>query len=416
MKRVAITGLGVITPVGNDVNTFWENLTAGVCGIGPITKFPTDDLKVKIAAEVKDFDPAAFGMDVPTARKLDLYTQYALAAAKQAVEDSGIAESGLAPERFGVYVGSGIGGMNTFVNETQKLMQRGPSRVSPFFIPMMIGNIAAGNIAIQYGAQGPCLPVVTACATSTHAVGEAYRAIAGGYADAIIAGGSEATINPLAVAGFTNCMALAVEEDPQKASLPFDKRRKGFVMGEGAGILILEEMERARARGAKIYGEICGYANTCDAYHVTAPHPEGLCASRAIALAASEAGIRDEDTVYINAHGTGTPMNDSSETLAIKKALGEDMARRAMISSTKSMTGHMLGAAGAVEAAATTLALHRGVIPPTINLEEPDPACDLDYVPGSARKAQATLALSVSLGFGGHNGCIAIRPVDAEVK
>ena len=416
MKRVAITGLGVITPVGNDVNTFWENLTAGGCGIGPITKFPTDDLKVKIAAEVKDFDPAAFGMDVPTARKLDLYTQYALAAAKQAVEDSGIAESGLAPERFGVYVGSGIGGMNTFVNETQKLMQRGPSRVSPFFIPMMIGNIAAGNIAIQYGAQGPCLPVVTACATSTHAVGEAYRAIAGGYADAIIAGGSEATINPLAVAGFTNCMALAVEEDPHKASLPFDKRRKGFVMGEGAGILILEEMERARARGAKIYGEICGYANTCDAYHVTAPHPEGLCASRAIALAASEAGIRDEDTVYINAHGTGTPMNDSSETLAIKKALGEDMARRAMISSTKSMTGHMLGAAGAVEAAATTLALHRGVIPPTINLEEPDPACDLDYVPGSARKAQATLALSVSLGFGGHNGCIAIRPVDAEVK
>lgn len=416
MKRVAITGLGVITPVGNDVNTFWENLTAGVCGIGPITKFPTDDLKVKIAAEVKDFDPAAFGMDVPTARKLDLYTQYALAAAKQAVEDSGIAESGLAPERFGVYVGSGIGGMNTFVNETQKLMQRGPSRVSPFFIPMMIGNIAAGNIAIQYGAQGPCLPVVTACATSTHAVGEAYRAIAGGYADAIIAGGSEATINPLAVAGFTNCMALAVEEDPQKASLPFDKRRKGFVMGEGAGILILEEMERARARGAKIYGEICGYANTCDAYHVTAPHPEGLCASRAIALAASEAGIRDEDTVYINAHGTGTPMNDSSETLAIKKALGEDMARRAMISSTKSMTGHMLGAAGAVEAAASILALHRGVIPPTINLEEPDPACDLDYVPGSARKAQATLALSVSLGFGGHNGCIAIRPADAEVK
>ncbi|MGI6115982.1 beta-ketoacyl-ACP synthase II [Luoshenia tenuis] len=416
MKRVAITGLGVITPVGNDVNTFWENLTAGVCGIGPITKFPTDDLKVKIAAEVKDFDPAAFGMDVPTARKLDLYTQYALAAAKQAVEDSGIAESGLAPERFGVYVGSGIGGMNTFVNETQKLMQRGPSRVSPFFIPMMIGNIAAGNIAIQYGAQGPCLPVVTACATSTHAVGEAYRAIAGGYADAIIAGGSEATINPLAVAGFTNCMALAVEEDPHKASLPFDKRRKGFVMGEGAGILILEEMERARARGAKIYGEICGYANTCDAYHVTAPHPEGLCASRAIAMAASEAGIRDEDTVYINAHGTGTPMNDSSETLAIKKALGEDMARRAMISSTKSITGHMLGAAGAVEAAASTLALHRGVIPPTINLEEPDPACDLDYVPGSARKAQATLALSVSLGFGGHNGCIAIRPVDAEVK
>lgn len=416
MKRVAITGLGVITPVGNDVNTFWENLTAGVCGIGPITKFPTDDLKVKIAAEVKDFEPAAFGMDVPTARKLDLYTQYALAAAKQAVEDSGIAESGLAPERFGVYVGSGIGGMNTFVNETQKLMQRGPSRVSPFFIPMMIGNIAAGNIAIQYGAQGPCLPVVTACATSTHAVGEAYRAIAGGYADAIIAGGSEATINPLAVAGFTNCMALAVEEDPHKASLPFDKRRKGFVMGEGAGILILEEMERARARGAKIYGEICGYANTCDAYHVTAPHPEGLCASRAIAMAASEAGIRDEDTVYINAHGTGTPMNDSSETLAIKKALGEDMARRAMISSTKSMTGHMLGAAGAVEAAASTLALHRGVIPPTINLEEPDPACDLDYVPGSARKAQATLALSVSLGFGGHNGCIAIRPVDAEVK
>ena len=413
MNRVVITGLGTISPVGNSVPEFWNHIVHGEIGIGPITRFDTTDYKAKVAAEVKDFDPIAFGIEKNTARRMDIYSQYAMAAAIQAMKDSALAGQ-IEPERLGVYVGSGIGGMHTFVTETEKLLTKGPKRVSPLFIPMMIGNIAAGNIAIHFNAQGPCLPVVTACATSTHAVGEAFHAIRHGYADAIIAGGAEATIEPLAVAGFVNCMALSLSEDPAAASLPFDQRRAGFVMGEGSGVLVLEEYEHAKKRGAKIYAEICGYGNTCDAYHITAPSPEAEPSSRALALAAKEAGLTEKDTLYINAHGTGTPLNDKAETLAIKKALGENMARRAQISSTKSVTGHMLGAAGAIEAIVSALTLKNGIIPPTAGLTQPDPECDLDYVPLKARECDVTVALSSSLGFGGHNGCIALRKVCEE--
>lgn len=413
MRRVVITGLGIISPVGNNIPDYFENLCQGVCGIGPITHFDTEGYKVHLAAEVKDFNPADYGLE--NTRRMDLYTQYAMAAAKQAAEDSGILGA-IQPERLGVYVGSGIGGIHTFAAETEKLLNRGPGRVSPLFIPMMIANIAAGNIAMAMDAQGPCLPVVTACATSTHTIGEAFHAIAHGYADAIFAGGSEAAVEPLAIAGFTNCQALSLSEDANAASLPFDARRKGFVIGEGAGILVLEEYEHAKARGAKIYAEICGYGNTCDAHHITAPRPDGQCASRAIQLAAQEAGMSDADSIYINAHGTGTPLNDSSETTAIKQALGEQTAKKAAISSTKSMTGHMLGAAGAAEAIVCVLALKKGILPPTIHYEQPDPACDLDYVPNTARKAQASLALSTSLGFGGHNACLAFRPCPEVCK
>ena len=409
MNRVVITGAGVVSPVGSGVEAFFENLTAGVCGVGPITRFDTKEYRVKLAAEVKDFDPEAAGIDRAQARRTDLFAQYAMAAAMQAVADSGI-EGNVAPERFGVYVGSGIGGMQTFVQETEKLLNRGPGRVSPFFVPMMIGNMAAGNIAIHFNAQGPCLPVVTACATSSHAIGEAFRAIRYGHADAIIAGGAEATVIPMAVAGFANMKALSESEDPDAASLPFDARRAGFVMGEGSGIVVLEEYGHALARGAKIYAEVCGYGNTCDAYHITAPHPEATGAANAFRLALEEAGYHGE-RLYINAHGTGTAMNDKVETLAIKKALGEERAREALISSTKSMTGHMLGAAGAVEAIACAMALKNGVVPPTIHLEQPDPECDLNYVPNVAVKADVELALSSSLGFGGHNAVVALRRV-----
>ena len=411
MRRVVVTGLGVISPVGNTAEAFWDSLISGRSGIDFITKFDTTDYKVKIAAEVKDFDPHDY-MEKGEIRKTDLFAQYAIAAAAQAVEDSGILGK-VEPERFGVYVGSGIGGMNTFINECDKLLKGGPRKVSPLFVPMMISNMASGNIAIQYNAQGPSLPVVTACATSTNAVGEAFRAIRFGYADAILAGGAEATVNPLAIAGFTNCMALSTKNIPEESSIPFDKRRDGFVMGEGAGILILEEYEHAKARGAKIYAEISGYGNTCDAHHITAPHPEAIGGARAISLAMEEAGLQEETEIYINAHGTGTPLNDKSETIAIKKALG-DRAYHVCISSTKSMTGHMLGAAGAVEAIASVLALERGIIPPTIGYREKDEDCDLDYVPNTARKREVNAALSVSLGFGGHNACIALRKYRGE--
>ena len=409
MNRVVITGAGVISPVGSGAEAFFRSLTEGVCGIGPITRFNTEDYKVKVAAEVKDFDPESAGIDRAQAKRTDLFAQYAMAAVIQAVNDSGI-EGTVAPERLGVYVGSGIGGMQTFVQETEKLLNRGPNRVSPFFVPMMIGNMAAGNIAIRFNAQGPCLPVVTACATSSHAIGEAFHAIKYGLADAIIAGGAEATIIPLAVAGFANMKALSESGDPDQASLPFDARRGGFVMGEGSGIVVLEEYERAVKRGAKIYAEVCGYGNTCDAYHITAPQAEGIGAANAIRLALEEAGYAGEK-LYINAHGTGTPMNDKVETLAIKKAMGEEAARRALISSTKSMTGHMLGAAGGVEAVACAMALKTGIVPPTIHLNEPDPECDLNYVPNQAVKADPEMALSSSLGFGGHNAVIALRRV-----
>ena len=410
-RRVVVTGTGVITPVGNDVQTYWKNLLDAVCGIDVITSIPTDDLPVKIAGEVKDFNPADYEIEAPFARKQDKFTIYAVAAAWQAVKASGLssAEGGnIDPLRFGVYVGSGIGGFSTQMRETEKMLNEGTKWVSPLFIPTMISNIAAGNIAIRNNACGPCLPVVTACATSTHAIGEAYRAIKHGYADAIIAGGSEAAVIPLAIAGFANAKALSRSEDPKYASLPFNKNRGGFVMAEGAAMLILEEYEHAVARGAEIIAEVCGYGNTCDAHHVTAPRPDGVTQSAAIRQALDEAQYTSDDVLYINAHGTGTALNDVCETLAFKLALGDD-AYKAHISSTKGSTGHMLGAAGAVEAVACVLALKNGVVPPTANLDEIEPECDLNYTPNTPVEAPLTIAVSDSLGFGGHNGCVAFR-------
>lgn len=411
MRRVVVTGMGAITPLGNDLSTFWQGLVDGRCGIDFIQRFDTSDLKVKIAGEVKDFDPTLY---IPKCdvKKNDLYTQYAMGAATQAVEQSGILGT-IAPERFGVYIGSGIGGMTTFMNETIKLYTKGAAKISPFFIPMMIGNIAAGSVAIRFQAKGPCLPIVSACATGTHAVGEAFHAIKQGYADAIIAGGAEACLNPLTIGGFTNCMALSTRNEPASASIPFDKRRDGFVLGEGSGILILEEYQHAVERGATIYAEVVGYGNTCDAHHITAPDPEAVVPGRAIRLALEEGGLTEEDSVYINAHGTSTPLNDKTETKAIKVAMGE-RAYKAVISSTKSMTGHMLGAAGAVEAIVAVQALATGIIPPTIGYQEPDEDCDLDYCPNQARKQQVKAALSTSLGFGGHNACVAFTTFTKE--
>ena len=406
-RRVVVTGMGCVTPLGNDLPTTWNNLVAGKNGIGPITKFDTTDFKAKLAAEVRDFDPKLY-MEKPQILHSDLYAQLAMAAAVQAMEDSGIA--GTVPgERMGVYIGTGIGGIQTFETEHSKLLNKGPRRVSAYFIPMMIANIASSMIAIRYGCMGPAMPAVTACASGSNAIGEALRVVRHGYADAMICGGAEATVTPLAAAGFCNMQALSTSEDPDAASLPFDARRGGFVMGEGSGVLILEEYEHAKARGAKIYGEICGYGSTNDAYHITAPHPDGVGGAKAMADALREAGYTGDELVYVNAHGTGTHLNDAIETMALKKAFGEELARKLIISSTKSMTGHMLGAAGAVEAIVSLKALEDGVVPPTINLREADPACDLDYVPGTARTAPVTLALSNSLGFGGHNACLTFR-------
>ena len=406
-RRVVVTGMGCVTPLGNDLPTTWNNLVAGKNGIGPITKFDTTDFKAKLAAEVRDFDPKLY-MEKPQILHSDLYAQLAMAAAVQAMEDSGIA--GTVPgERMGVYIGTGIGGIQTFEAEHSKLLNKGPRRVSAYFIPMMIANIASSMIAIRYGCMGPAMPAVTACASGSNAIGEALRVVRHGYADAMICGGAEATVTPLAAAGFCNMQALSTSEDPDAASLPFDARRGGFVMGEGSGVLILEEYEHAKARGAKIYGEICGYGSTNDAYHITAPHPDGVGGARAMADALREAGYTGDELVYVNAHGTGTHLNDAIETMALKKAFGEELARKLLISSTKSMTGHMLGAAGAVEAIVSLKALEDGVVPPTINLREADPACDLDYVPGTARTVPVTLALSNSLGFGGHNACLTFR-------
>lgn len=406
-RRVVVTGMGCVTPLGNDLPTFWSNLVAGKNGIGPITKFDTTDFKAKLAAEVRDFDPKLY-MEKPQILHSDLYAQLAMAAAVQAMEDSGLAGT-LPGERIGVYVGSGIGGIQTFEAEHAKLLNKGPRRVSAYFIPMMIANIASSMIAIRYGCMGPAMPAVTACASGSNAIGEALRVVRHGYADAMICGGAEATVTPLAAAGFCNMQALSTSEDPNAASLPFDARRGGFVMGEGSGILVLEEYEHAKARGAKIYGEVCGYGSTNDAHHITAPHPEGAGGARAMADALREAGYTGGELVYVNAHGTGTHLNDAIETMALKKAFGEEKARALLISSTKSMTGHMLGAAGAVEAIASLKALEEGVVPPTINLLEADPDCDLNYVPGTAVQAPVTLALSNSLGFGGHNACLTFR-------
>ena len=405
MKRVVVTGMGAITPVGNDVETMWDSLKNGKSGITLVTRYDPSLTKAKVVAEVKGFDPTQY-IEKRECRRMDLYTQYAMAAAAQAVEDSGIMEK-VEPERFGVYVGSGVGGIDTFYEQCKNMFE--DKNISPFFIPMMISNIAAGNVAIKYNAQGPCLPVVTACSTSTHAIGEAFRQIKFGYADAIIAGGAEAALHPLAIKGFTSCKALTMSEDPAQASIPFDKRRNGFVLGEGAAMLILEEYEHAVNRGAKIYAEICGYGNTCDAHHVTAPDPEAAGAARCVKQALDEAAFDgNASTLYINAHGTSTPMNDVTETKAFKKVLGEE-AYKAHISSTKSMTGHMLGATGAVEAIAAIQALRTGIVPPTIGYQEPDPECDLNYTPNTAVTADLTMAISTTFGFGGHNACIAFR-------
>lgn len=415
-KRVVITGMGAITPVGNSVAEFWNNIVNGVCGIGLIQEFPTDDLPAKVAGEVKNFNPADYGIEPAFARKQDKFSVFAVAAANEAIKQSGLVASegedgNIDPMRFGVYVGSGIGGFNTQYKESEKMIKDGAKWISPLFIPTMIANMAAGNIAIRHNLCGPCVPVVTACATSTHTVGEAYRAIKHGYADAIIAGGAEAATIPLGIAGFANAKALSRSEDPDYASLPFNANRGGFVMAEGAGMLVLEEYEHAKARGANIIAEICGYGNTCDAYHMTAPRSDCKTQSAAIKEALDEAGYNSSDVLHINAHGTGTSLNDSLETKSFKMALGDD-AYKAHICSTKSMTGHMLGATGAVEAIAAVLALTNGIVPPTIHLDTPDPECDLNYTPNKAEKVDLTIAISDSLGFGGHNGCVAFRKVE----
>jgi len=407
MKRVVVTGLGAVTPIGNTVPDYWNSLVAGVNGIAPITYFDTTDSKCKLAAEVKNFDPSAV-LDKGTVRKTDLYTQYALVSADEAMQDSGIAGT-VAEEELGVYFGSGVGGINTTMENHVGILEGGPKKVSPQFVPKMIINIASGQIAIRFHAHGNAMSLSTACATGTTAIGEAYRAIKDGYLTAAICGGSEASINPLCVAGFVNCMALSQATDPDAASLPFDSRRAGFVIGEGAAALILEEYEHAVARGAKIYAEVCGYGATCDAHHITAPDPEAKYTAKAIEKALEGVDYAT-DSLYINAHGTGTALNDATETTAFKLAFGEG-AKNVKVSSTKSMTGHMLGAAGAAEAIACIKALETGILPPTINLTSPDPALDLDYVPCKAQNVQVDTAISTSLGFGGHNACVAFRRV-----
>jgi len=411
MNRVVVTGLGCVTPIGNGADAFWDSLIGGRHGFAKITRFDTSGLKVKLACEVKDFAPENY-MEKSEIKRTDLYARYAIAAAVMAVSDSGIEEK-IAPERLGVYVGSGIGGIDTFMTQTQVMLEKGAHRVSPFFIPMMIGNMASALIAMRYGAMGPNLPVLSACATSTNAIGEAFRAIKFGYADAVITGGSEAAIDALAIGGFMNAQALSLSEDPDCCSIPYDKRRNGFVMGEGAGMLVLEEYAHALARGAKIYCEISGYGNTCDAYHITQPREDAAAAAKMIELAFKEAGVAADEKLYINTHGTSTLLNDKCETTAIKKALG-DMAYKACLSSTKSMTGHMLGAAGAVEAIAAVKAIETGVIPPTIGYKEPDSDCDLDYTVNKMKKRDIDKALSVSFGFGGHNAGVLFNRFDVN--
>ena len=412
-RRVVITGTGVISPVGNGTETFWSALCAGRCGLSRSPELEASPLAVKVAGAVTDFKPELYGINVKETRRNDRFCLFAQAAAAQAMEESAL-ESGvnIDAQRLGVYIGTGIGGMQTFVEQTKVLLEEGADRISPLFIPKLIGNIAAGNIAIRYRAEGTSLTTTAACASGTQAIGEAFRAIRYGFADAIIAGGTEASLNLLAFGGFASAHALTLAEDPLQASLPFDRRRGGFVMAEGAAVLVLEELEHARSRGAKILAEVCGYGNYSDAFHVTAPRPDGIGAARAMQDALSQAGFRPGEDLYINAHGTGTQLNDKTETTAIKLALGAEEAARASVSSTKSMTGHMIGAAGAVEALACALALRDGMVPPTIGLREADPECDLDYTPLQARKRPITIAVSNSLGFGGHDASIALRRSD----
>ncbi len=409
MRRVVVTGMGIISPVGNTIEEFWDHLLNGKHGITPITRFDTTEYKAKLAAEVKGFDPRQY-MEKAEVLRSDRYAQLGLGAAVQAVEQSGVIGT-VEPERISVYFGTGIGGIQTFTVEHKKLLERGPRKVSPYFVPMMIANMCAGLIAIRYNCKGAALPAVTACASGANAIGEAVRAIRHNYTDVVITGGAEAAINEVGVSGFINMQALSTSEDPDAASLPFDKRRGGFVIAEGGAALVLEEYEHAVQRGATILGEVCGYGSTCDAYHITAPRPDAEGGARAMIDALKEANYDGQELVYINAHGTGTPLNDVAETRAIKRALGEEQAYKAFVSSTKSMTGHMLGAAGAAEAIACLLALQHNVLPPTVNLLEPDPECDLNYVPCQAANVRVDLAVSNSLGFGGHNACLAFRRV-----
>ena len=407
MKRVVITGMGIVSPIGNNINVFKENLMAGRHGIGPITKFDATDYKATLAAEVKDFS-AEHLISKKDLRRYDDFSKFAMVAADEAYTMSGLGQAEYDHDRAGVYIGSGIGGMIAFEDGLRDLDSKGPRRISPFLIPSMISNMATGQVALHFGLRGPSLPVVTACATSTNAIGEAYRNIKHGYSDIILAGGAEASVTDIAVAGFIACMALTNSTDPDRASIPFDLERSGFVIGEGAAVLVLEEMEHAQKRGANILAEVVGYGNTCDAYHMTAPDPEANGSARAIRLSVEEAGGVDIEKTYYNAHGTSTGLNDKTETLALKNVFGPD-AYKLSISSTKSMTGHMLGAAGAAEAIASILALEENKMPATIGLEVPDPECDLDYTPNTAKEKELEYAVSASLGFGGHNASIVLR-------
>lgn len=407
-KRVVITGLGAVTPIGIGKDEFWQALLAGKSGIGKITRFDASEYTTQIAGEVKDFDPTKY-IDKKEAKRMDPFTQFAVAASKMAFEDSGIDLESEDRTRIGTMIGTGIGGMDTLNEQYHNLFDKGPNRISPFFIPMMIGNMAAGQTSITFGLQGPCSCVMTACATGTNAIGDAFKIIQRGDADVMVAGGTEAAISPIAVAGFCSMKALSTRNDePEKASRPFDKDRNGFVMGEGAGVVILESLEHAIARGAHIYAEIVGYGSNADAYHITAPAPEGAQAAKCMAMALKDGGIEAEAVDYINAHGTSTPLNDKNETLAIKSLFGEH-AYKLAVSSIKSMTGHLLGAAGGIECIATVLTLENDMIPPTINCDEPDEEMDLDYVPHTSRKQVVNVALSNSLGFGGHNATILLK-------
>jgi 3-oxoacyl-[acyl-carrier-protein] synthase II len=407
-RRVVVTGLGAITPVGNSAEELWSALTHGRSGIGPITKFDATKYPTRIAGEIRNFDPLAY-VDKKEARRLDPYLQYAVASSAQAVADAGLDPGRVDAERFGVLIGSGIGGITTLLDGEHVLLEKGPDRVSPFIIPMLIINMASGLVSMRFGAKGPNSSVVTACATGNHAIGDAFKLIRYDEADVMIAGGAEAIVVPLTIAGFCAMKAMSTRnDDPQRASRPFDAGRDGFVCGEGAGIVVLEALEHAVRRDARIYAEVIGYGMTGDAHHMTAPDPEGDGAARAMKLALKSAGLPPGEIGYINAHGTSTPYNDKFETIAIKRVFGEH-ARKLAVSSTKSMTGHLLGAAGGVEAIATALALHHGILPPTINYETPDPECDLDYVPNQARKHDVEVALSNAFGFGGTNATIVLR-------
>ena len=410
-RRVAVTGLGVISCIGNNVQTFWNSLKGGVCGLDYIAEFEEAGLPVKIAGKIKDFNPEEYGMDKPFIRKQDPFTIFAMASAYQAMKDSGlVVGENIEADRLSTYVSSGIGGFATIQREIMKMVEDPSGQwISPLFVPTMISDMAGGQIAIKYGAQGSCIDIVTACATATHSIGEAYRAVLHGYTDAVITGGTDHCAIPIGAAAFGNARTLARAEDPKYASLPFNANRSGFVMADGSAVLILEEMEHAIARGAHIYAEMVGYGSTCDGYQASAPRPDGSTQARCIREALDQAGFNpDKDVTYINAHGTGTQLNDVAETAAYKLAFG-DAAYKIHISSTKSMHGHMFGATGAAEAIAAILALKEGIVPPTINLDSPDPACDLDYTPNKALEAPLTLSLSDSFGFGGHNACIAFR-------